>query len=290
MARPTCLYCGARAAARRRRQWPGRRPSRPRARDRRPRVAAGAGPARGGAGAAGRGARPSRSSTRGSARSGGGCQLHRVAAAGRGREEAGRLRRRGLAVPCSSRRRRPRRAARPAARCAAAAAEAAWSCAPARARCRVTPGALFLVVARPDHARVPDEPGRSSACARPRWRAGHRIHLHRPDDPRPLELDPLAFDFGARRAAVALVAAHAPAAGWSRRRRGTPVDDGFRRLTPALAPAAARRRRAAGRGRGPARAPRAARRRTGRWCSTTSSSSGPTPPGGRRSSAPSVLG
>ena len=65
---------------------------------------------------------------------------------------------------------------------------------------------------------------------------GFRFHLHRRDRARPLEIDPGAFDFGAHRAResslleitawIAALAAHAPA------------DDGFRRIAPALAPAA----------------------------------------------------
>jgi hypothetical protein len=67
---------------------------------------------------------------------------------------------------------------------------------------------------------------------------GHRLHLHRRSSPRPLEVDPLAFDFG-EEALTSLsslltvlewIAALAPDA---------PNDDGFRRLTPALAPSAA---------------------------------------------------
>lgn len=67
---------------------------------------------------------------------------------------------------------------------------------------------------------------------------GHRIHLHRSDDPRPLELDPLAFDFGA--AVLPSLSSLLTILGWLEAAAPTtPVDDGFRRLTPALAPARA---------------------------------------------------
>lgn len=64
---------------------------------------------------------------------------------------------------------------------------------------------------------------------------GHRLHLHRRSAPRPLEVDPLAFDFGVEPltslssllTVLEWIAAVAPEA---------PADDGFRRLTPALGP------------------------------------------------------
>jgi hypothetical protein len=66
---------------------------------------------------------------------------------------------------------------------------------------------------------------------------GHRLHLHRRSSPRPLEVDPLAFDFGdepqtslsSLLTVLEWIAALAPQA---------PTDDGFRRLTPALGPSA----------------------------------------------------
>jgi len=66
---------------------------------------------------------------------------------------------------------------------------------------------------------------------------GHRLHLHRRSSPRPLEVDPLAFDFGEEPltslssllTVLEWIAALAPEA---------PADDGFRRLTPALGPSA----------------------------------------------------
>ena len=65
--------------------------------------------------------------------------------------------------------------------------------------------------------------------------AGYRIHLHRKTDSRPLELDPDAFAFGdsvvGRSSLLTLrdwVRAMAP---------GVPIDDTFRKVPPALAPA-----------------------------------------------------
>jgi hypothetical protein len=66
--------------------------------------------------------------------------------------------------------------------------------------------------------------------------AGYLFHLHLRDDPRPLEIDPGSFDFGpAGRAESSLrkiAALVEPVADGAR------VDDHFRRLPPALAPAA----------------------------------------------------
>jgi hypothetical protein len=64
---------------------------------------------------------------------------------------------------------------------------------------------------------------------------GHRFHLHRRDDPRPLELDPASFDFGPTLAESSLLLLSS----WiETAAAGVPVDDGFRREAPALAPAA----------------------------------------------------
>jgi hypothetical protein len=65
---------------------------------------------------------------------------------------------------------------------------------------------------------------------------GYRFHLHRRDPPRPLEIDPAAFDFGAHRARESSLL---EIAGWiAALAAAAPVDDGFRRIAPALAPAA----------------------------------------------------
>jgi hypothetical protein len=118
----------------------------------------------------------------------------------------------------------------------------------------VTPGALFLIVRGP----ITREYQTSSDVKRVRTatlEGGHRIHLHRAADPRPLEIDPLSFDFGD--AVLPSLSSLLTILDWLEQAApGTPIDDGFRRLTPALAPA-----RAEGTGRlGAADALRAPRR------------------------------
>jgi hypothetical protein len=64
---------------------------------------------------------------------------------------------------------------------------------------------------------------------------GFRFHLHRREAARPLEIDPAAFDFGARREREGSLL---EITGWvAALAESAPVDDGFRRVTPALAPA-----------------------------------------------------
>jgi hypothetical protein len=63
---------------------------------------------------------------------------------------------------------------------------------------------------------------------------GYRFHLHRRERPRPVEIDPAAFDFGAHRARESSLL---EIAGWmAALAASAPVDDGFRRVAPALAP------------------------------------------------------
>jgi hypothetical protein len=63
---------------------------------------------------------------------------------------------------------------------------------------------------------------------------GFRFHLHRRGVPRPVEIDPAEFDFGAARASESSLL---EVAGWiAEITRDVPVDDGFRRISPALAP------------------------------------------------------
>jgi hypothetical protein len=75
---------------------------------------------------------------------------------------------------------------------------------------------------------------RRRRIATARLEQGYRVHLHRRQDPRPLELDAGAFEFGfavtgsARLELDAWVQELAPDA---------TIDDGFRRLSPALGPA-----------------------------------------------------
>jgi hypothetical protein len=66
---------------------------------------------------------------------------------------------------------------------------------------------------------------------------GFLFHLHRRGQPRPMEIDPSAFDFGAHRARESSLL---EIAGWiTTLAAAVPVDDGFRRISPALSPAAA---------------------------------------------------
>jgi hypothetical protein len=65
---------------------------------------------------------------------------------------------------------------------------------------------------------------------------GYRFHLHRRDRPLPVEIDPATFDLGAHRARESSLL---EIAGWiAALTEGVPVDDGFRRIAPALSPAA----------------------------------------------------
>lgn len=64
---------------------------------------------------------------------------------------------------------------------------------------------------------------------------GHRLHLHRRSSPRPLEVDPLAFDFGDE--PLTSLSSLLTVLEWIQALvPGAPTDDGFRRLTPALGP------------------------------------------------------
>jgi hypothetical protein len=65
---------------------------------------------------------------------------------------------------------------------------------------------------------------------------GYRFHLHRRSDPRPVELDPANFSFGARGAGTgsSLLELKAWVAALG---EGVATDDGFKRVPPALSPA-----------------------------------------------------
>ncbi|MFI5183207.1 MAG: hypothetical protein ACHQNV_02325 [Vicinamibacteria bacterium] len=102
---------------------------------------------------------------------------------------------------------------------------------------RAAAGAALLVVQGPIAREYAPSPG-SLRVRLATLESGYRIHLHRHGVPRPLELDPDAFDFG--RAGVPRSSlltlrewVHEIAA-------GTPTDDSFRRIPPALAPAKSR--------------------------------------------------
>ncbi len=167
--------------------------------------------------------------------SGGGWQLHRVLAPEQAEEEAARMTHVGLRVAVVP------------------GADAAARARPLPVRggdggdglalrtdegpLRVVADALFLIVRGP----ITREYQTSTNVKRVRTatlEGGHRIHLHRRDDPRPLELDTLLFDFGD--AALTSMSSLLTLLEWlDLAAPRTPVDDGFRRLTPALAPAKA---------------------------------------------------
>jgi len=102
---------------------------------------------------------------------------------------------------------------------------------------RLGPGDLFLVVRGPITREYQTNP-EVKRVRTATLEGGHRIHLHRASDPRPLEVDPLAFDFAD--AVLPSLSSLLTILDWLERAApGTPIDDGFRRLTPALAPARA---------------------------------------------------
>jgi hypothetical protein len=96
------------------------------------------------------------------------------------------------------------------------------------------PSEIVLVVRGPIVREYLAEPSTRHRRKDVGLEGGHRIHFHRRADPRPLELDPGSFEFDAggvdsslRRLTECVVALG---------ERAT-VEDGFRRLAPALAPA-----------------------------------------------------
>jgi hypothetical protein len=103
----------------------------------------------------------------------------------------------------------------------------------ARQTLAATAGDLRLIVKGPitrEHA--PRESLRFARTAT--LEPGFRFHLHRRDLPRPVEIDPAEFDFGAARAGESSLL---EIAGWiAEIAQAVPVDDGFRRIAPALAP------------------------------------------------------
>jgi hypothetical protein len=103
-------------------------------------------------------------------------------------------------------------------------------------RTRLAPADLLLLVkgpiAREHVARVDRLKLVRTATLEP----GFRFHLHRLAGGRPVEIDPAAFELGAARAAESSLL---EIAGWmARLAEAVAVDDGFRRVPPALAPAA----------------------------------------------------
>jgi hypothetical protein len=164
----------------------------------------------------------------------GGWQLHRIVPADEAARDSDRLARAGLRVlelPEAE----VRAAARPL-----TVAGGSWSgdgltlrteAGPLQTR----PDALLLVVRGPI-TREYLAPARARKVRTATLDQGHRFHLHRRDDPRPLELDPAAFDFGMpslTESSLLLLSSWIEKAA-----AGRPVDDRFRREAPALQPAA----------------------------------------------------
>jgi hypothetical protein len=100
----------------------------------------------------------------------------------------------------------------------------------------VAPGDVLLVVKGPITREHPAREDRLRFARLATLEPGYRYHLHLAAGGPPVELDPWAFDFGAARSGESSLLA---IAGWVDRLAGAaPVDDTFRRLPPALAPAA----------------------------------------------------
>ncbi len=182
----------------------------------------------------------------------GGSQLHRILPVAEAEAEAARLREQGLPVVTVAeeevRRAEPVLVTRGGPQAGGLALDGD------QGPVRLEPADVFLVVrgfiareyqtsAQVRHVRV--------ASLDP----GYRMHLHRRSDPRPVELDPAAFDFGRDGAPGG---AQLEIAGWIDRLFAEALrDDSFRLVMPALAPAAP----AAG---GSAAAAEALARRSGR--------------------------
>ena len=191
----------------------------------------------------------------------GGPDLHRILPAAAAAEEAARLRRRGARRAGDRGGRGPARGARCWPRAAPRSkAPSPWTGTAARS---VLAAADLLVIVR----GVITREYQTTLEARHQRRLatldpGYRVHLHRRDDARPVELDPAAFDFGpgggAQRRAAPDRELDRPAL--SRRAPGrlVPGGDSGPRSRPA-APGRRRHRRP-----GPAAAARPG------WCSTTS--------------------
>jgi hypothetical protein len=98
----------------------------------------------------------------------------------------------------------------------------------------ISSGEVLLVVKGPIAREYPP----SGDVRRPRAThldPGYRYHLHRRSDMRPVELDPFEFAFGA---AAGVTSSILEIASWLERLfPGAPVDDAFRAITPAVAPA-----------------------------------------------------
>jgi hypothetical protein len=164
----------------------------------------------------------------------GGWQLHRIAPAEEAARDLDRLVRAGLrvlAIPEAE----VRAAARPV-----PVAGGSWAGDGLALRTQTGPlqpraDGLLLVVRGPI-TREYLAPARTRRVRTATLDQGYRFHLHRRDDPRPLELDPAAFDFGLpslTESSMLLLSSWIDKAA-----AGVPVDDRFRREAAVLQPAA----------------------------------------------------
>lgn len=167
----------------------------------------------------------------------GGCQLHRIAPAAEARAEAARLRAHGIRAEVIAEA-GVREAARPVLVLGGRMDGEVLAMRTDEGPAAVEARELLLVVRGPIVREYMAElPGRNRPRSVP-LEGGHRIHLHRRASPRPLELDPGSFEFGGPGEggpASSLVRL----AGWiAGLGGGVAVDEGFRLLSPALAPSA----------------------------------------------------
>jgi len=162
----------------------------------------------------------------------GGLHLHRALEGAAARAEAGRLAAGGLAVllvPEAEARIRPLRAV------GGERGEGVLALRTEEGPVTIRRGDVRLVV-RGEITREYQPSSRRRRVDTARLEEGCCVHLHRRDDPRAVEIDAAAFEFGlaatgsARLELDAWVESVAP---------GVTVDDGFRRLPPALGPAGA---------------------------------------------------
>jgi hypothetical protein len=160
----------------------------------------------------------------------GGLQLHRVLDPAEAEAEAERLGARGVTavlVPEAEARVRPLRAT------GGTRAEGTLTLRTEEGPVTVRRGDVLLVVQGPI-TREYQTSFKRKRVDTARLEEGHRVHLHRTREPRPVEIDAANFEFGStatRSARLELDAWLGEIAG------GAPRDDGFRRLPPALGPA-----------------------------------------------------
>lgn len=160
----------------------------------------------------------------------GGFHLHRILEPGAAGAEAERLSTRGvpaLLLPESEARVRPLRAL------GGARADGALALRTEEGPAEVRRGDVLIVVRGPIARELQPAPKRRRVDTA-RLDEGYRVHLHRRDAPRPLEIDAATFEPGFSLTGAARLEVDA----WAEEVRGdAPWDDGFRRLPPALGPA-----------------------------------------------------